>query len=171
MNPQHIPSPNRLFAWYESGQITLEQWREGMRLQFISALKEIEEDRSDPKLALMERWRCKSAARKLLKEHTEAELREVFMSLAEIDDFPPANYLWNADQLETPLYCFLREKREPILRFLSVQINRLTANITIEYGGVSAMQRIQERITMRRDWRGVMVVESREQFIPNGNGT
>ena len=167
MNPQHIPSPNRLFAWYESGQITIEQWREGMRHQFLLALKEIEEERSDPKLAFMERWRCKHAARKLVKYHTEAELREIFVSLAEIDDFPPANYLWNADQPETPLYCFLREKREPIIRFLNVQINRLTANITIEYGGADIKQRIQEKITMRRDWRGVMVAESRESFIPN----
>ncbi len=162
MKPHHLPSPNRLFAWYESGQITREQWREGMRHQFLLALKEIEEDRSNPKLALLERWRCKSAARKILKNHTEAELREIFMSLAEIDDFPPANYLWNADQLDAPLYCFLREKREPVLRFSQVQICRLTADITIEYGGLNAKHRIQERITMRRDWRGIMVIESRE---------
>lgn len=162
MNSNHLPSPNRLFAWYESGQITREQWREGMRHQFLLALKEIEEDRSNPKLAFMERWRCKSAARQILKNHTEAELREIFMSLAEIDDFPPANYLWNADQLDTPLHCFLREKREPVLRFSKIQISRLTADITIEYGGLSAKQRIQERITMRRDWRGIMVIESRE---------
>lgn len=162
MKPHHLPSPNKLFAWYQSGEITKEQWREGMKHQFLLALKEIEEDKSDPKLALLERWRCKSATRKLLKDHTEAELREVFMSLAEIDDFPPATYLWNADQIDTPIYCFLREKREPVLRFTNLKINRLTANITIEYGGLKATQRIQERITLRRNWHGTMVVESRE---------
>ena len=162
MNPKHLPSPNRLFAWYESGQITREQWREGMRQQFLLAFREIEEDRSDPKIALMERWRCKSAARQLLKKHTEAEVREVFMSLAEIDDFPPANYLWNADQLDTPLYCFLRERREPVLRFVNLDINRLTAKVVTEYGGVKVTERLKESITLRRDWRGIMVVESRE---------
>jgi len=162
MNPRHLPSPNRLFAWYQSGQITRAQWLEGMRHQFLLALKEIEEDRSNPKLALMESWRCKNAARRLKKENTEAELREVFMSLAEIYDFPPANYLWNADQLETPLHCFLREKRSPVLRFIKMQIRRLTAEVTIEYGGLKTKQRVRETITMRRDWRGVMVVESRD---------
>ncbi|MGJ8657328.1 MAG: hypothetical protein ACSHX6_12845 [Akkermansiaceae bacterium] len=133
-----------------------------MRHQFLLALKEIEEDRSDPKLALLERWRCKSAARKLLKNNTQAELREVFMSLAEIDDFPPANYLWNADQFDTPLYCFLREKREPILRFIKLQISRSKAEIIIEYGGLDTKQQIREHIIMRRNWHGVMALESRE---------
>lgn len=162
MDSQQLTSPNRLFALYDAGEITRDQWREGMRQHFLLALREIEEERSDPKLALMERWRCRSTAKRLLKDHTEAELREVFMALAEIDDFPPATYLWNADQLETPLYCFMREKREPVLRFIKLRISRMTASVTIEYGGLNANERVQERITMRRDWRGVMVLESRD---------
>ncbi len=162
MKLQHSPSPNRLYRWYQEGKITRPQWLEGMRQHFLLALKEISEDRSDPQRALLETWRCKNAARRLKKEHTEAELREVFMSLSELDDFPPATYLWNGDQLDIPLHCFLREKRAPVLRFPKVSIRRLTAEVTIEYGAVKTKDRMRETIYLRRDWRGTMVVESRD---------
>ncbi|MBT8043652.1 MAG: hypothetical protein KJO79_01775 [Verrucomicrobiae bacterium] len=155
-------APNRLLAWYRAGSITRAQWLEGMRQQFAAALIEIHEDRSDPKRALLETWRCKNAARRLRRDHTEAELREVFMSLSELDDFPPSNYLWNADQLDIPLHCFLREKRTPVLRIKKIKIYRLTAMVTIEYGGSKTRDRLCETIHLRRDWRGTMIVESRE---------
>ena len=162
MKRQHVPSPNRLYHWYQAGKITRPQWLEGMRQHFLLALKEINEDRSDPQRALLETWRCKNAARRLKKQHTEAELREIFISLSELDDFPPATYLWNGDQLDIPLHCFLREKRAPVLRFPKIDIRRLTAEVTIEYGGVKSKDRIRETICLRRDWRGTMVVESRD---------
>lgn len=162
MNASHLLSPNRLFALYDAREITREQWVEGMRQHFLLCFEEIEEDLTNPKLALLERWRCRTAAKSLLKHHTEAELREVFMALSFIDDFPPATYLWNADQLETPMYCFLRERREPVLRFIEVQISRMRAHVTIEYGNLKKKERVQERIEMRRNWQGVMVVESRD---------
>jgi len=84
------------------------------------------------------------------------------MSLSELDDFPPSNYLWNADQLDIPLHCFLRKKRIPVLRFTKMSIRRLTAELTIEYGGIKSKDRIRETIHLRRDWRGTLVVESRE---------
>jgi hypothetical protein len=155
-------SPHRLLSFYRSGKITRAQWLEGMRLHFLLALKEIQEDCSEPNRARLETWRCKNAARRLLSNHTQAELREVFMALAELDDFPPSAYLWNADQLDVPLHCLLREKREPVLRFSEVQIRRLTAELVIEYGGLKKKDRTREKITLRRDWRGTMVVESRE---------
>lgn len=155
-------SPNRLLGLYRAGSITRSQWLEGMRLHFLLALKEIEEDRSHPKRALLESWRCKNAARKLLRDHTEAELREVLMALSELDDFPPSTYLWNADQYDVPLHCLLRERREPILRFPQIQIRRLTAEIVIEYGSLKKKDRVREKISLRRDWRGTMIVESRE---------
>lgn len=155
-------SPQRLLGLYRAGKITRAQWLKAMQLHFLLALKEIEEDRSQPKRAMMESWRCKNAARRLLRDHTQAELREVFMALCELDDFPPATYLWNADQLDVPLHCLLRERREPVLRFTDIQIRRLTAELVIEYGGVKKKSRTREKITLRRDWRGTMVVESRE---------
>jgi len=162
MKSNHLLSPNRLFALYDAREITREQWIEGMRQHFLLCFKEIEEDFSDPDMAFLERWRCSAAAKALLKKHTEAELREVFMALSLIDDFPPATYLWNADQLETPMYCFLREKREPVLRFIEVQITRMTARVMVEYGNLNKKERVRERIRLQRDWKGIMVVESRD---------
>lgn len=160
--PGLIP-PNRLLAWYRAGSITRAQWLEGMRHQFLLVLSEIEADRMQPRQALLETWRCRNAARRLTRNHTEAELREVFVSLSEIDGFPPASYLWNADQVDIPLHCFLRERRAPILRFKRMVIHRLAAKLTIQYGGPKPRDCVQETIHLRRDWRGVMVVEFREQ--------
>ena len=106
-------SPNRLLAWYQSGAITRKQWLGGMRLQLLEALREISEDTANPQAALMERLRCRNAARKLTHKHTEAELREVFISLSQLDDFPPANYLWNADQLDTLCTAYLGKNEFP----------------------------------------------------------
>lgn len=162
MNSSYLLSPNRLFALYGAGEITREQWREGMRQHFLLCFEEIQEDLSNPKLALLERWLCRAAAKHLLKHHTEAELREIFMALSFIDDFPPSTYLWNADQLESPMYSFLRERREPVLRFIEVQISRMKAHVTIEYGNLKKKERVQECIGLRRNWKGIMVVESRD---------
>jgi len=133
-----------------------------MRQQFIYTLSEIEQDMADPSGARLETWRCKLACRRLKRKHTEAEIREVFVTLSLLDDFPPANFLWNADQLDIPLYCFLREKRVPVIRFPKMQIHRTSAKLTIEYGALKAKLRIRETIQLRRDWRGTMIVESRE---------
>jgi hypothetical protein len=152
-------------ACYKSGAITRKQWLAGMRLQLLQALAEISEDIADPQGAFLEKLRCRNAARKLTKKNTEAELREVFMSLSQLDDFPPANYLWNADQLETPLYSLLREKRAPILRFKEVLILRQSAKITIEYGELKPRRRILETIQLRRDWRGVLIIEDRQRHV------
>ena len=162
MNDANLISPHRLLKLYRAEKITRAQWLAGMRMHFLLALKEIEENRSEPKRAIMESWRCKNAARRLLRGHTQSELREVFMALSDLDDFPPATYLWNADQLDVPLHCLLREKNEPVLRFPEVQIRRLTADLVIEYGGLKKKDRTREKISLRRDWRGTMVVESRE---------
>lgn len=161
--PSLIP-PNKLLAWYQSGSITRKQWLAGMRLQLLQALREIAEDGNNPEVALLERLRCRNAARRLTKKHSETELREVFMSLSQLDDFPPANYLWNADHLESPIHSMLREKRFPVLKFNDIVIYRMSAKLTIEYGSLKAKHRIRERIQLRRDWRGVMIVEDREHL-------
>ena len=133
-----------------------------MRQQFIYTLSEIEQDMADPSGTRLEIMRCKLACRRLKRNHHEAEIREVFVTLSELEDFPPANFLWNADQLDIPLYCFLREKRVPVIRFPKIQIHRTSAKLTIEYGGIKSKYRIRETIQLRRDWRGTMIVESRE---------
>ena len=110
-------SPHRLLARYREGSITFEEWQEGMQKQCAMAIDEAEEDRANPKLAWMETIRCKNAARKLLRNNKDIEIREVFMALSLLEDFPPAVYLWNADDPKTPLHCLLREKRFSAIHF------------------------------------------------------
>lgn len=154
-------SPQRLLADYKNGTISFEQWQQGMQQQCGMAIQEAAEDYEQPKLALLESVRCKHAARKLLKNNTEVSIREVFTTLSELDDFPPAIYLWNADNPKSPLHCFLREKRLPVLQFPKLIIKRMSAEIEIEYGGLKRHERTREKILLRRDWQGVLMIDAR----------
>ncbi|WP_377177891.1 hypothetical protein [Rubritalea tangerina] len=57
----------------------------------------------------------------------------------------------NAVRVNNRFHCFLREKRAPVLRFLKIEIHRLTAKLTIEYGGKKFKDLIRETIHLRRD--------------------
>ena len=126
------------------------------------AITEADEDYAQPKLALLETWRCKIAANKLLKKNSEAELREVFIALSELEYFPPSHYLWNAGQAETPLYCFVRMKREPVLRFTMLKITQLSAETDIQYGSGKSSELNHETICFERDWTGQLILKSRK---------
>lgn len=128
----------------------------------MQALQEIQQDRLDPHRAWMESLRCKMAAKRLLKLARESEIREVLVALSWVEDFPMANYLWNADQNDSPLQCFLRETKGPIFRILNLEVTRIRAEIRIEYGSEYRKLRVQETFVFRRDWRGKLAVESRK---------
>ena len=157
-----LRAPNRLLSGLKNGTISHEKWREGMSQHCHHAITEAEQDHAQPKLALLETWRCKVAAKKLLKKNSEAELREVFIALSELEHFPPSHYLWNADQTETPLYCFVRMKREPVLRFTQLKITQLSAEIDIQYGYGKSSELNHETIQFERDWRGQLILKSRK---------
>ncbi len=127
----------------------------------LQALRDIQQDRLDPHRAWMETLRCKMAAKRLLKKNSEADIREVLMALSWVEDFPMANYLWNADQWDSPLHCFIRETRGPIFRILHLQVTRLRAEVQIEYGSEHKPDRLRENLIFRRDWRGQLALESR----------
>lgn len=102
---------------------------------------------------------------KLLRHADEAQIREVFLALSELDDFPPALYLWNADQPDIPLYAFLREKRTPIFRVLKADINRDSAELQVEYGCRISENQWSETISLRRSWRGHLELLDREKRL------
>ena len=154
-------TPQRLLAQYEKGTITLIQWREGIREHCEMALKEAEEELEEPKLALLELWRTKTAVKKLLKDNKDAAIREVLLALSGLENFLPAIYLWNADQLSTPLHCFFRERRSPVIRFLKFKASQLNADIEIEYGGLDKKLRTREHIILERHWKGDLRLHSR----------
>jgi len=141
-----LRTPQRLLAEYEKGSITLIQWREGIREHCEMALKEAEEELEEPKLALLELWRTKTAVKKLRKDNKDVAIREVLFALSGLEGFLPAVYFWNADHTSTPLHCFLRERRSPIIRFLKLKISQLSADIEIEYGSL-----IPEHSSMNKD--------------------
>lgn len=156
-------SPRRLLARYQEGSITFEQWQAGMERQCLLAIEEAEEDYADPKRAWLETIRCKHAARRLLKHNNDVEIREIFVALSLIEDFPPAIYLWNADNRKSPLHCFLREKRLPVLKFSKLVIRAMSASLEIEYGGLKSHERTREKITLQRNGQSEMTVETRRQ--------
>lgn len=156
-----LPTPSRLFQWYEEGKITREQWIAAMHLHLEDLLDEIEYDDRHPAIAKMDTMMSKRAAKKLLKDTTETQLREVFLALAELDDFPPSNILWNADQWDIPLHCFVRQRREPVFKIHDLRITRETARLRIEHGSADKDQSTHETISLRRDYMGKLVLESR----------
>lgn len=156
--------PHRLLARYREGSITFEEWQEGMQKQCDMALKEAEEDYESPKLALLESWRCKNAARKILRNNTDVAIREVLVALSSLDDFPPAIYLWNADNRQSPLHCFLRESRLPVIRFPKLTIRNVSASLEIEYSGTKHRKLTLEKIVLRRNEKGEMIIESRREL-------
>lgn len=159
---QPLISPPRLFEMYERGVIGRDAWLDGMRAHFLQALREIQTEMRDPQESWFERMRCSMAARRALRDCRESELREVLVALSWLDDFPPAPYLWNADQMDAPLSCFFRESRWPVLRINKVQIARLQAELVVEYGSVKKSHRQRESFLFKRDWRGQLKLESRE---------
>ncbi len=157
-------TPQRLLAEYENGTITLMQWRAGIRAHCEIALKEAEEELEEPKLALLELWRTKIAVKKLRKKNKDSAIREALFALSELDDFPPAVYLWNADQRSTPLHCFLRETRYPVIRFPIFKITQLRAEIEVEYGSLDKKLSTKEQILLERHWQGDLRLYSRTKI-------
>jgi len=42
------------------------------------------------------------------------------VALSEVGDFPPAERLWNASHPDLPLHSFMRMRRKPVFRLLSI---------------------------------------------------
>ncbi|GAA5495629.1 hypothetical protein Rhal01_01808 [Rubritalea halochordaticola] len=156
-----LPTPSRLFQWYEEGKITRAQWVAAMHLHLEDLLEEIDYDDKHPAIAKMDTVTSKRAAKKLLKDTTEPQLREVFLALAELDDFPPSNYLWNASQWDIPLHCFVRQRREPVFKIHELRITREMARLRVEHGSANKKEATHEIITLRRDYMGKLILETR----------
>jgi len=157
-------TPQRLLAEFKNGTITLMQWRSGIRTHCEMALKEAEEELEEPKLALLELWRTKTVVKRLRKNNKDSAIREVLFTLSELENFPPAVYLWNSNQRSTPLHCFFRETRSPVLRFPIFKVSQLRAEIVIEYGSLDRKLRTTEQILLERHWQGDLRLYSRTEL-------
>ena len=77
------------------------------------------------------------------------------MALAQVEDFPPARYWWNASHPDVPLHCFLRMRREPVLRLVQFGQRADTVQVTVEYGDGDGGRLLRRNFVLRRDatWR------------------
>jgi hypothetical protein len=161
-----LRTPLQLFRMFESGEITREELHSAMAEHARMLIAEMEEQRRNPVVAYLEYLLNQRAARKLVKQHGEAEVREILAALGELPDFPPAIYLWNATHVDVPLHCFLRTRNPPVLRVRRLESGRLKALLELEYGLPGKSELRRERFSLKRSWQGEMVVEQRVSLKP-----
>jgi hypothetical protein len=158
-----LPNPAQLFRLYERDELTREQLHAAMDWHARQILEDVARARLEPAGSLLERALSRRAAAKLAAAHGEAELREVFVALSELPDFPPANLLWNAGHRDVPLYCFLRIRTEPVFRVLRFERERMVTSIVVEYGVNKKKLATREEFRFRRNRFAQLVVEVRSQ--------
>ena len=160
-NEEPLRTPVQLFRMFESGEISREELHAAMAEHARLLIAEMEEQRPNPVVAYLEYLLNDRAATKLSKRHGEAEVREVLAALAELAEFPPAVYLWNATHFDVPLHCFLRTRNPPVLRVKRLETNRMKALIELEYGLPKEKEIRREVFHLKRNWQGEMRVERR----------
>lgn len=114
-------------------------------------IAEMEEVRRNPLAAYIEQMRNRTAAARLARRVGETTLREILSLLGNMEDFPPAQILWNASHRDMPLHCFFRTKHEPVFRVLKLDLQATFAKVVVEYGGDRRRDSTREEITLQKD--------------------
>lgn len=150
-----IPTPNQLFVLFERGEIPREELQALMALHARELISEMEEDYQNPAAAWIESLLARRAAGRLARRHGARLLREILIALAEVPDFPPARHLWNTAHPDVPLHCFLRMRREPVFRILSIVRQSDDIELLVEHGAAGRGRGTRRRFTLKRDrqWR------------------
>lgn len=150
-----IPTPSQIFASFERGEIERDEVHALMALHARELIQEMEEDHLNPATALIEALLARRSARRLVRRHSGRMLREIFIALSEVPDFPPARYLWNAAHPDVPLHCFLRMRREPVFRISAIRPQAEEIEIDVEFGSSGRGKANKRSFTLHRDdhWR------------------
>jgi hypothetical protein len=150
-----IPTPSQLFALFERGEIEREELQALMAVHARELIAEIEEDHRNPAAAWIESLLARRAAGHLVRRHGGRLLREVLAALAEVPDFPPAKYLWNAGHPDVPLHCFLRIRRAPVFRIVRMERQAEGITLLIEHGDPGRGRATRREFFLKRDdgWR------------------
>lgn len=117
-------------------------------------LVEIAEARQNPVLAYLDEKLSRFAASRLESRHGERLIRQVLTALAEIENFAPADLLWNAGHRDVPLYCFFRLRREPVFRLIRLKIDPLIVTAVVEHGRAAKRHTTRQEIQLLRDRYG-----------------
>lgn len=149
--PKMIPTPRQIFASFERGEIDRDEMHALMALHARELIEEMEEDYQNPAAAWIESLLARRAARRLVRLHGSRLLREVLSALAEVADFPPARHLWNAAHPDVPLHCFLRMRREPVFKILSLEVLAGVIRVAVEYGDAAKGKGTRQTLVLKRD--------------------
>lgn len=150
-----IPTPSQLAALFERGEIEREEFQALMAVHARELIGEIEDDYQNPAAAWIESLLARQAAGRLVRRHGSRLLREVLVALAELPDFPPARYLWNAAHPDVPLHCFLRIRRVPVFRILQLDHRSDSIELLVEHGEAGRGKGTRRMFVLKRDeaWR------------------
>lgn len=151
-----IPSPSQIIASFERGEIERDEMHALMALHARELIQEMEQDYQNPAAAWIESLLARRAAARLTRRHGSFLLREVLGALADVSDFPAARHLWNAAHPDVPLHCFLRMRRDPVFRILSLDSGPAGIRVCIEFGDLTNGRRAQRRhfiLTRDSQWK------------------
>lgn len=146
-----IPTPSQIFASFERGEIERDEMHALMALHARELIKEMEEDYQNPAAALIESLLARRSAGRLVRRHSGRLFREILTALGEVEDFPPARYLWNASHPDIPLHCFLRMRREPVFRISSIKPRGDEFEVEVEYGTAGRGKAQKRTFLLKRD--------------------
>ncbi len=162
MPPLHpLPSPRELFRALDAGSISREDFQTCMAAHARELIEEMEEAHVNPIAAFVEQVFNRREASRLTGQHGEPLVREVLYALAELPDFPPARWLWNAAHAHIPLHIFFRTRRAPIFRITKMQTWPQRISITLEHGPAEKGKATVETIEFRRHRQGQLLIEHR----------
>ncbi|MEO5916520.1 MAG: hypothetical protein ABIS50_19945 [Luteolibacter sp.] len=146
-----LPTPREIFTSFERGEIEREEMHALMALHARELIQEMEEDHQNPAAAWVESLLARRAAGKLVRKHSARLLREVLVALSDVPDFAPARHLWNAAHPDVPLHCFLRMRREPVFRILSLDSDAGEIRLIVEHGEAARGKGTRREFLLKRD--------------------
>lgn len=145
-----LPHPPELFVRFERGEIERDELQRLMALHAQEIIEEMEEDYRNPAAAWWEGMLARRTMHRLQRVHGARLIREVLLALSTAD-FPAARFLWNADHPDVPLHCFLRMKRKPVFRLLSLHERGTECIAIFEADGRQGGKPGKHIISMARD--------------------
>lgn len=158
------PNPRLLLHQLDTGRISREEFRLAMGEHAREIIAEMVEDHANPAVAFLEQMLSRRVASRLLRKNEEPAIREVLMALAEVEDFPPGRWLWNAVHQHIPLHAFFRSRREPVFRITALEALPQVVNVTVEHGPADKSLVAREEFRLRRDRRGRLGLEHRRRL-------
>ncbi len=163
MQPNTQLTPRQLFRLFDNGALSREQLREALNVHALELIDEMEDGHANPQASWLETALNKHQAARLIRQHGEPIVREIFLALSELPNFRPAQFLWNADHEHMPLHCFLRSRREPVFKVLRITSAPFLLTVLIEHGKPRKKEITRELFTLERDRTGQLAVVERTQ--------